>query len=94
MPLLASYVFLNFLKKERLIPLVVQILVVHDLFRASDKKHAIGHECLIELLINLILGFFRKIDHDIPADDQMTSTRIRILQEIMFLKFNPFLDLI
>ena len=60
MPLLASYVFLNFLKKERLIPLVVQILVVHDLFRASDKKHAIGHECLIELLINLILGFFRK----------------------------------
>ena len=45
MPLLVSY-FLDFLEKERLIPLVVQILVVHDLLRASDKKHAIGHECM------------------------------------------------
>ena len=86
-------VLLFLFKEKRFFSVKSKLTVVHNLFGASDKEDSPLRKGTIELLVNFILCLLGKVDHDIPADDQMTSAWINVLEQIVLLKFHAFFNL-
>lgn len=53
---------LGFLIEERILPLIADLFVIDDLFRASDKEHAARSQRPVELTEYLFLCLLRKVD--------------------------------
>ena len=74
----SSEIALRLLKEKGLVSLESDLSIIHDLLRASDEKHAACCKRLVELRINLVLCLLGKVDHNVPAHNQIASAWIRI----------------
>jgi hypothetical protein len=69
-----------FFKVKRTHSLKSDFPVIGDLLRIADKKDSMVLKRMIKLPIDHIFRFIRKIDNDIPAQDQIELHRKRITE--------------
>ena len=63
--------------------------MVHDLLGTSDKEYTAVTQALSKPSEYLILGFFGKVDQNVPANYEMISLLVRILEQVVFLELYP-----
>src|SRR5690554_7069626 len=66
-----------------------QLPVAQERFSPADQQVTAVAQGAVELAVEFVLGFFGKIDHHIPAEDQVKTYGERIQQQVVVLEINP-----